>query len=93
MYNQLIGYHVQATRAHEMEQPWAMHSSIVICKLLAMPWSVHALLVFMVALGLDMIFINKIRLSWFLDSRDWSVKSQITPDIRIGLYLFWLKKN
>jgi len=80
MYNQLIGYHVQATRAHEMEQPWAMHSSIVICKLLAVPWSVHVLLLFMVALGLDMIlFINKIRLSWFLDSRDWSLKSQITP--------------
>jgi hypothetical protein len=44
---------MQASRAHVMEQPWAMHSSIVFCKLLAMPWSVHALL--LVALGLDMI--------------------------------------
>jgi uncharacterized membrane protein YqhA len=43
-----------------MEQPWVMHSSIVICKLLAMPWSVLALLLFMVALGLDMIFIKRL---------------------------------
>jgi hypothetical protein len=50
-----------------------MHNSMVICKIPGMTWSV----LFMVAIGLDMIFRNKIRLSWFLDSRDWNYVTSI----------------
>jgi hypothetical protein len=50
-----------------------MHNSMVICKIPGTTWSV----LFMVAIGLDMIFINKIRLSWFFDSRDWNYVTSI----------------
>ena len=35
----------------------------------------------MVFLGLNLLFKDKIRLSWFLDFRDWFLKRQDTPSI------------
>jgi hypothetical protein len=41
----------------------------------------NCLVLFTTALGLDLFFRDKIRLSWFLNSRDWFLISQVTPSI------------
>jgi hypothetical protein len=65
VYKYLIGHNVQASRAHVMEQPWAMHSSIVFF----LQITSNAMVCSCASAGCPRIrydIVNNIRLSWFL---------------------------